>query len=453
MMRATIVGAGEVGFHIADRLAREGLSVTVIEQDADREAELRSSLNALVLNGSGASPSTLEDARTQEADLFIAVTDLDEVNLISCLLARELGVPRTIARVRSLESDRPSSKLSTSRLGIDVMINPQEVVAEEICRLVSHGSATGVVEFAGGRVLVLGYPVGEDSPLAGVQLRELGEMRGLLYRLVITALVRGDQTLVPRGDDEIQPGDTVYFACNQDELPAVRYLFGLDPDATPKRVFILGGGRVGRQLARKLAARKLQVTIIDRNLSTCEAMARELEDIQVLRAEGTDLATLEAEGLGQADVFVAVTQDDKANILCALLARKAGAQRVICLVDQPELVGLTPSLGIDARVSPRLATAAAVLQHVRGGAVASMAMLETGGAEILEFVIPEGNPHLGQALKTLRVPDDSIVAAIVRHDDVIVPSGDDHLEVDDHVVIFALPEAVARLQRFFGSGS
>ena len=455
-MKAIVVGSGEVGYHIADRLSREGQDVTVIEKDPDRAQELGERLNARILEGNGASPEVLEKAEAGQADLFIAVTDLDEVNIIACLLVAELspegGGPRRIARVKSVEYEREDGKLNARKLGIDKLINPQATVATEISNLVGYGAATGVAEFAGGRVLVLGYPLATDSPLAGVSLRELGEIRGSMYPLVIAAVTRQEKTLIPGGDDELKAGDTVYFACRRHELPAVRYLFGLSDEESVRRVFVLGGGRVGRQVARRLAKDKgFRVTVVDRNERNCKSIARDIAGVRVLNTDGTDLETLREEGLDLADVFVAVTQDDKANILCSLLAKRVGAERAIALVDQPEFVTLAPSLGVDACLSARLATAAAILKHVRGGLVETLSMLATGDAEVLEMVLPGDNPHLEKPLKTLRLPDDSIIASIVRGEEAIIPSGDDVLKEGDHVVLFALPSAVPKLQGYLGN--
>lgn len=445
-MRAIIVGAGEVGFHIADRLAREGHAVTLIESDPAKEARLRDKVNALVLRGSGVSPDVLERAQVEKAGLFIAVTNADEVNLVACLLAHEYGVPRKIARIRSLDYG-DDTKLSPSRLGIDLMINPQSVVADEIVNAVAYTSASEVAEFADGRVVFIGYPIGEGSPLDDVSLRELGGLRGM-YRLVVTALARGGETVIPRGDDVIQAGDTVYFLCNKTDLPAIRYLFGLEKERA-RRVFVLGGGRVGRLVAERLARSSYRVTIVDSDPERCEELARDLEDVQVLNALGTEVEALKEEGLDAADVFVAVTNDDKTNILCALLARNEGAQRVAALVNDPQFIRLAPSLGIDACISPRLATAAAILKHVRRADVLSLAMLEQGSAEVVELSVHESPELTGRPLAEMSVPDGAIVGVIVRGDEVIIPSGSDHLEDGDRVVVFTLPDAVARVERFF----
>jgi len=446
-MKVITVGAGEVGFHIADRLSREGHDVTIIEMDREKESELRSKLNALVIRGSGASVDTLREARVEDADLFIAVTDQDEVNLVSCLLAHEYRVPKMVARIKSLDYAQSEWQANAARMGIDLLINPENVVANEICDVVAYPAATEVAEFADGRVVFLGYPIPADSPLAGISLRELGDVRGI-YRLVVTAIKRQDETLIPRGDDVIQKGDIVYFVCRKRELPAVNYLFGFEKRKT-KSVFILGAGRVGSAVARRLSRMKYRIKVIDHNREHCEELARDLDDVLVLNTDGTDLDTLRSEGIEEADVFIAVTQDEKANILVTLLAKKNGAKRGIALVNQPTFVALAPSLGVDVCVSPRLASASAILRFVRRAEVLRMAVVEQCDAEVLEMGLKEGVEILDKPLKDIRVPRGAIVGAITRGEEVIIPGGDDVMKADDHVIVFALPGAVAEVEEFF----
>ncbi|MEN8149997.1 MAG: Trk system potassium transporter TrkA [Planctomycetota bacterium] len=446
-MKVITVGAGEVGFHIADRLAREGHDVTIIEMDPEKEGELRSKLNALVIRGSGASVDALKEAQIDKADLFIAVTDQDEVNLVSCLLAHEYRVPKMVARIKSIDYAQSEWKSNAARLGIDLLINPDTVVANEICDVVAYPAATEVAEFAGGKVVFLGYPIAEGSPLAGISLIELGGVRGI-YRLVVTALKRGDQTLIPRGEDTIEQGDILYFVCNRRELPAINYLFGFEKRKT-KSIFLLGAGHVGTAVARRLSRLKYRVKVIDHNREHCEDLARDLDDVLVLNTDGTDVDTLRSEGIEDADLFIAVTQDERSNILCSLLAKRNGAKRAIALVNQPTFVGLAPSLGVDACVSPRLASASAILRFVRRAEVLRMAVVEQCDAEVLEMGIKAGGSILDRPLKDLQVPRGAIVGAITRGEEVIIPGGDDVLKADDHVIVFALPDAVKEVEEFF----
>lgn len=446
-MNVMVVGAGEVGFHIAELLCRERHDVTVVDKNGLHARQLRNKLNALVVEGNGASFQVLEEAHVAQMDMFIAVTDLDEVNLIACLLAHDRGVRRIIARIKTLEYTKAEWKRNADKLGIDLIVNPQSVVAEEILHAVSYTAACEVAEFAHGRVVFLGYPIRQNSPLAGVSLRTLGEIRGL-YRMVVTAINRNGRTITPRGEDVVEPGDTLYFVCNKRDLPAITDLFGFEERET-KNVFVLGGGKIGSEVAAQLAALRYRVKIIEHDPVDCEDLAARLEGVAVLNTRGTDIETLRNEGLDRVDVFIAVTQDDQSNILCSLLAKRHGAKRAIALVNQPEYVNLAPVLGVDFCISPRLATASAILKSVRQAGVVSMAMLEQSDSEVIEFSLPSDSRILQRPLKELRIPEGAIVGAIVRGTDAIVPSGDDHFEAEDHVVVFSLPESAAAVAEFF----
>ena len=451
IMRIVIVGAGEVGFHIADRLSREGHAVTLIEKNPQRVAEVTKRLDAMVIAGNGASSESLEAAGIGKAELFIAVAELDEVNLVACMLASEFKVPRIIARIKGLSYGKADWSRNASRLGIDRIIDPERAVADAICKAVSYSAATEVAEFADGRVVFISYRIAEDSPLAGISLKTLASIRGL-YRMVITAITRGDTTIIPRGEDVIQPGDVISFVSHKKDLAGVTDLFGFqEAEARAQTAFILGGGDVGSEVARRLAASNFRVNVIDRNLQHCEALADRLKNVRALNTSGTDVETLKHEGIDKADVYIAVTQDDQANILCSLLARRHGAKRAIALVGEREYLTLALGLGVDTCVSPRLATASAILKHVRGGGILGVTVVEQSDAEVLEFLIPSDSPLLGKPLRSLPFPRGAIVGAIVRGDKAIIPGGDDSFQAQDHVIIFTLPEATARLERFFES--
>ena len=224
-MKVVIVGAGEVGYQIADRLSREGHDIALIERSAEKVRQLSTKLNALVVEGIGASAEVLEQVEVQDADIFIAVTDVDEVNLVACMLANEYGVPTIISRIRNIEYAGAEWKANAEKLGIDLLINPQTVVAEELVKVITYPVATSVAEFADGRIVFLGYRIGADNPLAGITLKDLGDLCGM-YRLVVAAISRQQETVVPHGQDTIHRGDILYFLCLKDELPAINNLFG-----------------------------------------------------------------------------------------------------------------------------------------------------------------------------------------------------------------------------------
>jgi len=444
-MKAIIVGAGEVGFHLAERLSQEGHEITLIEKKRDGEIRLKDQINANVVTGSGASAALLEKSGISDADLFIAVTDVDEVNMFACLLAKQYNVPHKIARVNTVEFTQENSRLNAEKLGIELVINPHYVVADEICEIVVYRDAVEAAEFADGKVLFLGYPITKDNPFAGKALKDLGLSQGTA-RLVVTSIKRGDKTIIPHGNDILKIGDVITIVCIKSDIPEIRKQFGFKTQDA-KNVFILGAGHVGYEVARRLSDGKHNIKLIDKNDKNCRYMAEKLEDVLVLCTDATDVGTLKAEGIENCDAFIAVTDDDQSNILGSLLAKKYGCKRAITLVNQPELGTLAQNLGINAVISPRLATASAILKYIRRGHVLSM--VEGADAEVLELKIGKKSKIINKAIRTLQLPIGAIIGAIVRESEVIIPSGDDELWAGDRIIVFTLLASVSKVEKFF----
>jgi len=450
-MKILIVGAGQVGYFLCERLSLEGHEVTLIDRQQENLKRAHDRLNVLGIQGNGASADSLEQAGIKSTDIFIAVTDLDEVNILACLLAREYGVRTRVARVKSIDYAGRGAVLSKEKLGISLLINPDDAVAEEIVNIACRSGAFDVAEFVEGQIQFLGYRIGKDSPLCDLTLRELGEIRGM-YRFVVTAISRGGQTIIPRGDDSIQVGDSIFIVSHQKDLPTIQYMLKLEETEKKRRTpraFVLGGGRIGLRVALELEKRRFDVRLIDQDEQRCEELSARLKKTMVIHAEGTDINTLLDEGLEEADAFIAVTDNDESNILCSLLGRKHGAGRTLTLVNKPELLNLAPDLGIDACISPRLAAAGAILKYVRRGEILSLTAIEGSNAEVLEILVAEGSGIIGIPLKDLRFPADAIIGAIVHKDTYEIPTGESRLRAGDRVVVFALPGALGKIERFF----
>ena len=449
-MNILIVGAGQVGHFLSERLSLEGHEVTLLDRDQEHLNAAGDRLNVLTVLGNGASAEAMEQAGIKDMDIIMAVTDLDEVNILACLLAKEYGVHRRIARIKSIDYQSRGAVLSKEKLGIDLMINPDDAVADELANLAGRAGTFDVAEFVEGQIQFLGYRITDKSPLCNLTLRELGEIRGM-YRFVVVAIIRQGQTIIPRGDDTIQVGDSIFIFAHKKELPAIQYLLKIEeePKRRTRRAFILGGGRIGLRLARNLEDRHFTVRLVERDLARCEELSAKLQKTIVIHAEGADIRTLLDEGVGEADVFIAVTENDETNILCSLLCRHHGTQRTLALVSRPELLDLAPSLGIDACVSPRLSAAGAILKFVRRGDVISMAAIEGSNSEVLEILIKEDSQIVGTPLKDLSVPHGALIGAIVHGDDYEIADGDSCLKVGDRVLVFALPTALAKVERFF----
>ncbi len=450
-MKILIIGAGQVGYFLCERLSLEGHEVTLIDRNQEHLRRSEDRLNVLGIAGNGASAETLEQAGIKQTDIFIAVTDLDEVNILACLLAREYGVRTRVARVKSIEYSSGGGVLSKEKLGIDLLINPDDAVADEIVKIACRSGAFDVAEFVEGQIQFLGYRIGVESPVCDLTLRELGDIRGM-YRFVVTAITRGARTIIPRGDDVIQAGDSIFVFAHQKDMPAIQYLLKLEETETKRRTpraFILGGGRIGLRIARELERLRFDVRLVDQDEARCEKLAAKLTRTMVIHAEGTDVDVLLDEGVEEADVFIAVTDNDETNILCSLLGRQHGATRTFALVNKPQLLNLAPTLGIDACVSPRLAAAGAILKYVRRGEVLSLATIEGSNAEVLEILVPSDSAIIGTPLKELRFPEGAIIGAIVHRDTYEIPSGESVLRAGDRVVVFALPGALTKVERFF----
>ncbi len=449
-MKILVVGSGQVGFFLCDRLSREGHEVTLIDQDETAVERAQDRLNVLGVVGNGASAETLEQAGITDVDIFIAVTNMDEVNILACLIAREYQVEILIARTKNIEYTSHKAVLSKEKLGIDLLINPEDAVAEELSKLACNSKAFDVAEFADGQILFQGYRIDPESPICDLTLAELGELRGM-YRFVVVAISRGKTTIIPRGEDTIQAGDRIYIFAPQRELPAINYLLQAEQiEKKPThRAFILGGSRIGLQVAQNLEKLNFHVKLVEKDEARCYKLAELLNKTVVINAEGLDVQTLVDEGLTDADVFVAVTDNDQTNILTCLLARQHKVRRTLALVSQPELIGLASELGIDVCISPRLAAAGAILKFVRRGEIVSLTAVEDSNSEVLELVIGKNSGLLATPLNQLHFPRGAIIGAIVRGDKYEIPTGASTLAEGDRVVVFSLPEALQKVERFF----
>lgn len=455
-MRTIVVGAGEVGYHIAKRLVQEGHDVVIIEENAAVKERVEKELDVLAIQGHGASPTALEEAGVAKTDMLIAVTDEDEVNVVASVLAKEYGVATTIARARNPELSRSPFLQSGRRLGIDLLINPNQAVAEEIAKLVHVPAAAEVAYFAEGKVQLLGIHVGAKAPALEKRLKDLSAFQAKQPFLVV-AISRKNAThapngeasiLIPNGETPILPGDHLYLVARRDDIPDILTLLGRQ-DEPPRRVLIIGGGRVGLRVAEILENEGIPITLVERNPTRCEELAHRLKRALVIQGDGTDSQALMEEGNVEMDAVVTVSDDEATNILAALLAKRQGAKKVIALIQRSHFLQLAPSLGIDAAISPRLTTASAILRYVRGGRVVSLMEMPEWDAEIMELVALPTMAVVGRSLREVNMPKGAIVAAIKRGEQIIIPKGDSQILAEDRVILFTLPEAIPKVERLF----
>jgi trk system potassium uptake protein TrkA len=447
-MRIIVIGAGEVGYHIAQRLSHEAHEIVVIERSAEVVGRVRDTLRVRAIQADGSSPRALEAAGVHDASMVIAVADVDEVNIVACAIAHQYGVATKIARVRDIELGEHPILAGGKVLGIDLLINPTQVVADEILRVIQTTGAAEVADFAGGRVQLLGVKVGARAPLANRRLRDLRSLQASSpFRVV--GIARGESLIVPTGETTLIPEDHVYVVSRRDVIPDILVLMGRTA-ATTRRVFIIGGGRVGLHVARTLVADEIAVTVVERSRARCDQLGAELGGARILHGDGTDVRMLVDEGIASADAIATLTDDDPTNLLAALLGKRHGARKAVALFKRQDLIPLVGSLGIDAAISPRLLTASVILKYVRGGRVVSVFELPESEAETLELVIQPDTPAAASSIRALGLSADALVGAIVRGDQVLTPEPDRELEVGDHVILLALPRAMPDLERLFG---
>lgn len=445
-MKVVIVGAGEVGYHIASRLALENKDVVVVDKNPDAIRRVAEDIDVQTLTGSGSSPAVLEEAGVHEAEILLAVTNSDETNLVACLVC-DLISPSTkkLARIRGADFDRFYDTFREQTPHIDTVINPDIEVVKTIHSLMRVPGAVDVGQFADGRIKFVGVYLEPGSGLAGVQLadlpRHLGDRRPL-----IAAVVRDEELIIPTGRDRLLPGDLIYFISEDSRLTEALSVFG--KHAKPvKRVLIIGGGRIGYRLAALLEEKNIYCKIIERKAERCAVLAERLNKAVVLHGDGSDQGLLSEENVGDIDVVISLTNDEETNILASLLATRLGAGKAITKISKFSYFPLMTAIGIEQVVSPRLSAINTILQHIRRGKVLSAISLKGEQAEAIEAVALETSDIVSKPLKRISFPKGAIVAGIIRKDEIIIPSGDSIIEPDDHIIIFAHRRAVPAIEK------
>ncbi len=445
-MKIIIVGAGEVGFHIASRLALENKDVVVIDTDSEALRRVSESLDVHVVNGSGSSPVILEEAGIKTAEILLAVTNSDEANLVACLVA-DIVSPTTkkLARIRNAGYDGYHEHFKEFAPHIDMVINPEIEVVKTLERLINVPGAVDVEVFAGGRLQFIGMRIDEGSKLDGVKLFD---MRSLVEGAtpLVAAVVRNDRMIVPNGRDQLMAGDLVYFITEVDNLSGILDIFGKEAKST-KRAVIVGGGRIGERLARALEDKSIHTKIIEKDQDRCRELADKMNKAVILHGDGSDQSLLQEENIHDVDVLITLTNDEETNILVSLLGKRMGAKNTITKITKFGYFPLMATIGLEQIVSPRLSAIDTILQHVRKGKVLSAISVHGEQAEVIEAVALETSDIVGKPVRKVSFPKGALLIGIVRDDAVIVPSGDSVIEPDDKVVIFAKREVVPKIEK------
>jgi len=445
-MNILIVGAGEVSFHLAKRLSAEKHNITVLEKDLEKARHAEEHLDAMVMVGSGSSLEDLKNANIKQADVFVGLSNFDEVNLLGCRFAQKLNIPHKIARVRNPEYTRPDFILSHEEMGVDLLIHPERETADAIVHLIHQSSATSVVEFAGGRVQLLGIRLERNSPILGQPIREHWRKYGNLPARIV-AIKRKEFTLIPTGNEILVAGDQIFVICEKDLIPTIVHITG-KKDVSIQNIMILGGGLIGQFIAKSLED-DINVKIIEARSDKSEKIANILKKTLVIHGDGTDIDLLATEGILDMDTFISVTGDDETNIICTLIANHLKVPRTIALVNKTEYLPITSTIGMDAVVSKQLITVNAILRFIRRSTLESVASIPGLDAEIIEIIPRKGSKITKQPLKSLNFRQSAILGAVTRNNDVIIPTGDTQVQTGDRVVVFSLTKAVAEVEKLF----
>ncbi|MBU1424620.1 MAG: Trk system potassium transporter TrkA [Gammaproteobacteria bacterium] len=450
-MKILILGAGQVGSTVAENLVGESNDITVVDLDGEKLRQLQDRLDLRTLTGSASHPSTLEEAGIADTDMLLAVTQSDEVNLVACKLAASLyNTPTRIARIRATDYLSRETVFSKENFSVDFSICPEQILTDYIAKLIEFPEALQVLEFAEGKVSLVAVRAFNGGLLVGKPLSYLRtHMPHVQTR--VAAIFRRDRAIIPEGSTIVQDGDEIFFIASTDHIRRVlKEMRRMDKPI--ERVMIVGGGNIGRRLARALE-RAYQVKIIEFNKKVCQKLAGELTNTLVLNGDGTDEKLMQQESISDVDVFCALTNDDENNIMSALLAKQGGARKVLALINRSAYVDLVQGGKIDIALSPAQVTIGSLLAYVRQGDVVAVHSLRRGAAEALELVVHgdrESSHVVGRRIGEVDLPRGATIGALVRGDEVLMGHHDTVIEAEDHVIVFVTEKRmVKKVEKLF----
>lgn len=445
-MYIIIVGAGEVGYNLAKLLSYEQHDIVLIEQDAQCLKRARENLDIQVIAGSGSSYQILENAGIKNAEMLVAVTNEDEVNLLACMLANKYQVPRKIARVRNKEFIHPDAPMNAQTLNIDLIIHPESEVADAVIKLLKQTAATDIIEFEDGKIILIGIQLDKNCTILEKSLSSIAEVYpDLPFRTV--AIQRRDRTILPRGTDIFMNGDRVFVAARKDSLPEILKLAGKE-NVRMENVMILGGGQIGAEVARRLE-NDVNVKIIESNVDKTALLADQLEKSLVIRGDGRDINLLALEGIIDMDAFISATGDDETNIISCLMAKHLQVPRIISLINKSAYTPIIPTIGIDAYVSKQMVTVDKILKFIRRGSIVSVASIPGVQAEVIEFITKAGAKITKKPVRDINFPKGVVLGAVVRKNEIFIPVGTSQIQTGDRVVLVTLPSAVKDVEKLF----
>jgi trk system potassium uptake protein TrkA len=445
-MNIVIAGDGEVGFHLAKMLQGENHNITIVDPHEDLLKMLGSHADILTITGDSCNPKVLMEAKVYKADLLISVLHEQETNLLTAAIGKQCGAKRTIARISTPSYLQKSTRELFLKMGVDEMVSPEGIAADDIIDLLKQSAATETFKFSHGLLSLIMLRLEEDAGVIGKSLSRIAqENPDLQFRAI--ALYRDNHAFIPSGDDVFKANDKAYVITKPEGIPQLMKL-GAKRDIEIKDIMIVGGGRIGRRSAKKLE-KNLNIKLIEQDKERSNWLANDLEKTLVIHGDARDIDLLEAEDIENMDAFIAVTNSTETNIMTCLHARKLGAKKTIALVEIIDYIDIAQSVGIDTIINKKLITASYISRFTHGAEISRIKCLSGIDAEVIELVAQPKSPVTRNLIKDLNVPDRSFIGGIVRGKRAYIALGDFQIEENDKVVVFAFPEAIAKVEKLF----
>jgi trk system potassium uptake protein TrkA len=446
-MRILIVGAGIVGYNLAQELSHEGHDIAIVDQNPERIRRITDTLDVMAVEGNACLPSVLMKAGIKSSEMLIAVTEKDEINLLSCFLASRFEVPKRFARLRNMEFTAKDSIFSPEEIFIDQAINPGQIIVETILKILETPGVVSVAEFADGEVLLREFDVPENAPIAGKTIEDIRNITQMDSFLIV-AIVRDGELVIPNDQDILQAGDRFYTLIDKEFLPFLLPMMNRTMDQVEK-IIIYGATSTSTQLALALEENMRDVCIIEPSREKAERAADQLKRTVVLHGSGTDMDLFNEINMKDADFFLALSHDDENNILSALLAKKYGAKRALVITHDPEYLPILDSIGMDITINPRLITVSAILKNLRKGHVMSVFKL-IEDAEVMEIGVQEHSFIANKQIGKINFPKGAIIGALLRQGEMLLPNDEVTIEAGDSVIVVALPGTIEKIEKLFG---
>jgi len=446
-MKIIIAGAGEIGYHLAKLLSMEAHDIYVIDEDSQRLKYLNTHIDVFTKKGDAASISLLKEVGIADADLLVAVTQLQNTNLTIAGIGKTLGVKKTIARISNTEY-LATKEINFSDVGIDYMISPEELAANEIENLIKETAFNDKFEFEDGALSVLGAKLSDESSIVGSSVQEA--ILENKYGFIVIAIKRegAEDVIIPKGNTIFELNDQVYFSVPKKNIDKVQYLIKNQTGGV-KDVMIIGGGRIGQKIASRLCDKNLRVKLFEKNRDKCFILSDDLKNTLVINGDGRDIELLEEESLNNMDAFIAVSGSSETNIMTSLVAKSKGVQKTIALVENMNYMDISHSIGVDTLINKKVLAASVIFRHVRKGRVLALANLHNVEAEVLEFFVRSRTKVIEKPIKELGLPENAVIGGVIRKGEALMSFGDFTIKPGDRAIVFCLPDAIAGVENLF----